>query len=366
MTTTANQALRLLLLEWYDQHARTLPWRVLPADRATGIKPDPYRVWLSEIMLQQTTIATVKPYFERFLKAFPDVQALAAAPIDAVLGRWAGLGYYARGRNLHKCAQSVVEQGGFPRTLNCLAQLPGIGPYTAAAIAAIAFDQPAMPVDGNVERVLSRLLRIQAQLPAAKPVFREAAAQFQDQHRAGDFAQALMDLGSTICTPRQPKCQECPWQKACLSNGQTDVETFPRKAQKKQKALLYAAAFVHLDPDGILVATRPDSGLLAGMLEVPNTLWRAQPWSRQEALLGAPLPNAAWQGAGQVRHIFTHIDLRIDVYSLATTTRGSEQSHQRRIHPSDLSEVALPTVMMKVILIGLKALEKLKPSGLAF
>jgi A/G-specific adenine glycosylase len=351
------QSLRLSLLDWYDRHARDLPWRVLPKDREAGHVADPYRVWLSEIMLQQTTIATVTPYFERFLLAFPNVKALALAPIDDVLPRWAGLGYYARGRNLHKGAIEIVARGDFPKTRDDLATLPGVGPYTAAAIAAIAFDKACVPVDGNVERVLSRLLRIEAVLPQAKAVFRDAAKHFEDEYRPGDFAQALMDLGSTICKPKKPKCGDCPWHVSCLSTGRPDLETLPRKAPKKVKALLYSAAFVQISDAGILVARRPDKGLLGGMLEVPNTDWRSVALDQESALTLAPIAGLHWKKCNQVRHIFTHIDLRMDVYATFEQGRGERGENTQRLALEAWDQAALPSLMMKVIDAGLEQLK---------
>lgn len=349
-----HQNLRRQLLDWYDINARDLPWRVLPNARATGVNPDPYRVWLSEIMLQQTTIATVKPYHEAFLSRFPNVQTMAEAPLDDVLARWAGLGYYARARNMHKCAGVVARLGGFPKTYNTLIALPGIGPYTAAAIAAIAFDQPQVPVDGNVERALSRLLAIQDTLPAAKPVFRNAAVAFESPHRPGDFAQALMDLGSTICTPRKPKCGLCPWQGACKLANATDVETYPRKSAKKQKPIQHTLCFVEINAQGILVQRRSETGLLGGMLQVPNAPWRDHPWQLGEATEFAPVSGVTWQRAAPIRHIFTHIDLRIEVY----IANDSSTDNATRVPVCDLDQVALPSVFLKVIKSGLLALEK--------
>jgi A/G-specific adenine glycosylase len=347
------EQLRLSLLNWYDINARTLPWRVSPAMRMAELSPAPYRVWLSEIMLQQTTIATVKPYFEKFLAAFPTIEALAEAPLDAVLSLWAGLGYYARGRNLHACAIAIVRAGGFPSSPATLSEFPGIGPYTAAAVASIAFDYPAVPVDGNVERVLSRLLHIDAVLPAGKPVFRAAAARFEDAHRPGDFAQALMDLGSTICTPRAPKCDLCPWLSDCLSKDRADVETFPRKAAKKVKPIRYGVAFVHINDEGVLLARRPETGLLGGMLEVPGTNWREDVWCEADALQFAPITDQDWRVAVPVRHIFTHFDLRVSVFA----AHGNQVDNAMRIALADLTTVALPSVMMKVINSALAKLE---------
>jgi A/G-specific adenine glycosylase len=343
--TASPYDLRMALLSWYDDHARSLPWRISPADRAAGIVPDFYKVWLSEIMLQQTTIVTVKPYFERFLRAFPTIADLAQAPLDRVLSYWAGLGYYARGRNLHACAIAIDRAGAFPTNPPALAALPGVGPYTAAAIASIAFDYPAVPVDGNVERVLSRLLHIDAVLPAAKAIFRDAASQFADSHRPGDFAQALMDLGSILCTPRKPRCHECPWATSCLAYQAGDAENYPRKAAKKIRPKRYGAAFVHINSDGILVARRKDSGLLGGMLEVPSSEWTDQPKSESQALAFAPIPHAPWQLASPIEHIFTHFHLYLDVYVAHT----HEPDTANRISLSDLREAGFPSVMMKAI-----------------
>lgn len=346
--------LRTALLHWYDANARNLAWRVLPSARAGGTRVDPYRVWLSEIMLQQTTIAAVTPYFERFLSAFPNVEALAAAPLDAVLSLWAGLGYYARGRNLHACAIVIADAGGFPQTPAELEQLPGIGPYTGAAIASIAFDYPAVPVDGNVERVLSRLMHIDAVLPAGKPVFRDAAAQFADAYRPGDFAQALMDLGSIICTPRAPSCAICPWSASCLAYHASDMQAYPRKVAKKIKPIRYGVVFIHINENGVLVSRRPEKGLLGGMLEVPGTGWRAESWSISDAMACAPVAKLNWQLAAPVRHIFTHFDLRLTVYFVLL--RGVDvDGHSTRIPISELNQAAIPSVFMKTIIAATNA-----------
>jgi A/G-specific adenine glycosylase len=248
------------LLAWYDRHRRVLPWRALP-----GETPDPYRVWLSEIMLQQTTVRAVAPYFARFTARWPDVRALAAAPLEDVLRLWAGLGYYARARNLHACARAVAERHGgrFPQSEAELAALPGIGPYTAAAIAAIAFDARAAPVDGNIERVVARLFAVEDELPAAKPTIRRLAETLVPAARAGDFAQALMDLGATVCTPRKPACALCPWIDECAARRRGDPESFPVKAPKREGRLRCGAAFV---------VVRADAGACSGKVEAgfPN------------------------------------------------------------------------------------------------
>src|SRR5215469_2050578 len=261
------------LLAWYDRHRRALPWRA-----AAGATPDPYRVWLSEIMLQQTTVTAVAPYFSRFIARWGDVRALAAAPLEHVLRAWAGLGYYARARNLHACAKAVVAHygGAFPSTEAALAELPGIGPYTAAAIAAIAFGARAAAVDGNVERVVARLYAVERELPAAKPHIRALAARLVPLQQAGDFAQAMMDLGATICTPKRPACALCPWMSACRARARGDPAAFPRRAPKRAGVLRRGAAFVALRADGcVLVRARAPRGLLGGMTEVPTTAWTA-------------------------------------------------------------------------------------------
>src|SRR6201991_2071173 len=254
-----------LLLDWYDRHRRRLPWRPLAGERA-----DPYRVWLSEIMLQQTGVKTVGPYFEKFVARWPDVEALGRASLDDVLRMWAGLGYYSRARNLYACAVAVVRDhgGAFPDTEEGLRALPGIGPYTAAAIAAIAFDRRTMPVDGNIERVVSRLYAVEEALPKSKPRIQQLAATLLADARAGDSAQALMDLGASICTPKKPACALCPLNEDCAARARGDQETFPRKFAKKTGALRRGAAFVVTRGDELLVRARPEKGLLGGMTEV--------------------------------------------------------------------------------------------------
>src|SRR5579864_580977 len=268
-----------LLLAWYDRHRRVLPWRPRAGQRA-----DPYAVWLSEIMLQQTTVKAVGPYFQKFLARWPNVTALGRASLDDVLRMWAGLGYYSRARNLHACAVTLLrEHGGvFPDTEEGLRRLPGIGPYTAAAIAAIAFDRRTMPVDGNIERVVSRLFAVEQPLPQAKPLIKELAATLlgesaagDGQSRAGDSAQALMDLGSSICTPKKPTCALCPLDEGCAARARGSQETFPRKAPKKSGELRRGAAFVVRRGDEVLLRRRPEKGLLGGMMEVPGSNWAA-------------------------------------------------------------------------------------------
>jgi A/G-specific adenine glycosylase len=302
------------LLSWYDANARDLPWRV------RGGRPDPYRVWLSEIMLQQTTVAAVRPHFARFLGLFPNVEALAAAPLEEALGAWAGLGYYARARNLHAAAQRLAEHG-FPSTEQGWRDLPGVGPYAAAAIAAIAFGRPANVVDGNVERVMARLHAVGTPLPAAKPKLRALAGRFVTADRPGDWAQALMDLGATICTAKAPKCARCPWQADCAAFARGAPDSFPRRAKKPARPQRFGVAY-RIERDGALwLVRRPAAGLLGGMAALPTTEWRAKKWSRAQALAHAPAP-AEWRRAGRVRHVFTHFALMLDVYVADAAPQG--------------------------------------------
>ncbi len=361
MSTPSPDALaelRYQLLDWYDAHARVLPWRVPPLEGKGGKRPDPYHVWLSEIMLQQTGVMTVKPYFTAFLKRFPTVQDLAAAPLDEILGLWAGLGYYARARNLHEGAKAIAALGGFPMGEAGLRSIKGIGPYTAAAVAAIAFDLPHVPVDGNIERVLSRLWLIQAALPAAKPIFREAASRFEHPHRPGDFAQAMMDLGATICTPRNPICGLCPWSKVCKAYEKGCANDYPKKQPKKLKPVRYGVAFVVLGPDGLLVRRRLNEGLLGGMLEVPNLAWRDTPYETDACVLQGFDPRADWISCDSVRHVFTHFDLRMQVLAVRLSEISNLEGYHR-LAPEAVSQAALPSLMQKIIASGLKALNLL-------
>jgi A/G-specific adenine glycosylase len=298
------------LLAWYDRHRRALPWRALPGEAA-----DPYRVWLSEVMLQQTTVATVKPYFDFFVARWPGVAALAAASLDDVLRAWAGLGYYARARNLHACAKAVAERHGgrFPEDEAALRALPGIGDYTAAAIRAIAFGRKATPVDGNFERVVARVFAIEQPLPDAKPALKKLAAVITPDERPGDWAQAMMDLGATICTSAKPRCVLCPWREACRAASLGMAEDLPRRKPKKQRPTRRGVAFVAFHAGKVLLRRRPEKGLLGGLLEVPSTEWREAPWDADEALGDAPFP-AAWSPlAGVVQHTFTHFHLMLEV-----------------------------------------------------
>ena len=298
------------LLAWYDRHRRHLPWRAAPGDRA-----DPYRVWLSEIMLQQTTVVTVKPYFDGFLARWPSVADLAAAPLDTVLSAWAGLGYYARARNLHKCAQEVVARhgGAFPADEAALLALPGIGPYTAAAIAAIAFDQVASPVDGNIERVMARIHRVETALPAAKPEIRTLAQTHTPPRRTGDYAQALMDLGATICTPRKPVCALCPWQADCAAYAHGAPMTWPRRTPKAAKPHRTGLAFLYYRGDGqVLFRRRPEQGLLGGMTEVPCSPWLPQS-EAAEVDFDNLLKNLDKQGAIEENMLYVNRELALTI-----------------------------------------------------
>ncbi len=306
-------------------------------------------------MLQQTGVATVKSYFTAFMSRFPNVQELAQAPLDDVLALWAGLGYYSRARNLHVAAKDIILRGGFPNQIDELETIQGIGPYTAAAIAAIAFDQPAVPVDGNVERVLSRLLLIEAILPAAKPVFREYAQAWTSANRPGDFAQALMDLGATICTPRAPTCDLCPWQASCGAFKQGRQSEFPKKQAKKKKPIRYGTSWVHLDPEGVLVTKRAQSGLLGGMLEVPGTPWREDPSSQDIPALSELSKGLTWLDAGQVVHVFTHFELKVQVYA-AHSPHSQPIDGYQRLNLDALRAAALPSLMQKIIRAGRGAL----------
>ena len=336
------------LLTWYDRHARLLPWRA-----RGGARPDPYKVWLSEIMLQQTTVKTVAPYYARFVARWPTVAVLAQASLDDVLRVWAGLGYYARARNLHACACAVVARHGgiFPASPEALRALPGIGDYTAAAIASIAFDLPAVPVDGNVERVVARLFAVEEALPGAKPVIKQLAASLLPPRRAGDFSQALMDLGATLCSPKRPACALCPWNDGCLARARGDQETFPRKAPKHEGRLRRGAAFVALRADGrVLLQKRPDKGLLASMSEVPGSAW-ADDFDQHNALAAAPrLKGAKWRRLpGVVWHVFTHFPLELAVFVAQVPRATPALKGTRWVKLADLPGEALPNVMRKVL-----------------
>ena len=334
------------LLAWYDRHARTLPWRAPP-----GIRPDPYHVWLSEVMLQQTTTATVAPYFRDFTARWPTVHDLAAAPHEEVMAAWAGLGYYARARNLHKCAQTVSRDHGgvFPRTPDALQKLPGIGPYTAAAVAAIAFDVPAAPLDGNIERVVARLFDVHDPLPGAKTALGALMARLVPSERPGDFAQAMMDLGATVCQPATPRCMLCPLRDLCAAQATGTAALLPRKAPKKPRPTRRAVAFWITRPDGhVLLRRRPARGLLGGMPEVPSTDWvEGAVWAALPGAAQAPV-DADWTVLpGMVRHGFTHFVFEVQVWAAAVPVT-TEVPGALWTRLDDLGAAGLPTAMRKI------------------
>lgn len=352
----AAEEVRARLLGWYDGHARVLPWRVGPAERRGGERPDPYRVWLSEVMLQQTTVAAVRGHFRRFTGRWPDVAALARAAEAEVMAEWAGLGYYARARNLMHCARAVAEAHGgrFPETAEALRSLPGIGPYTAAAIAAIAFDEPATVVDGNVERVVARLFREETPLPAARPRLTRLAATLTPRDRPGDFAQAMMDLGATVCTPRSPACGICPLRGPCAAEAAGVAAALPRKAPKAAKPLRQGIVYVGRREDGaLLLERRPGRGLLGGMLG-----WPGSGWDEAGAGVAAPPLPGDWRPIpAEVRHTFTHFHLRLSVRIAAGLPLSAEPGGRLAfLGPAEFRASALPTVMRKVHDLALPAL----------
>ncbi|WP_120503083.1 A/G-specific adenine glycosylase [Sulfitobacter mediterraneus] len=336
-----------ILLDWYDVHARQMPWRVAPADRKAGHMPDPYHVWMSEIMLQQTTVAAVRDYFTRFVTRWPKVADLAGAEDADVMGEWAGLGYYARARNLLKCARAVVaDHGGtFPTDHDALLKLPGIGPYTAAAVSSIAFDAPRTVLDGNVERVMARLYDIHTPLPAAKPELMALAETLTPQDRPGDYAQAVMDLGATICSPKSPACGICPWRDPCLARTRGTAAVLPKKTPKKPKPVRHGTVYLAQRVDGAwLLETRPDKGLLGGMLGWPGSEWLD---AQEERPLGDPPVQANWQPLdGEVRHTFTHFHLMLSVQT-ATIAADTAPTKGAFVPPDRFRPSDLPTVMRK-------------------
>ena len=333
-----------LLMAWYDRHAREMPWRIGPEARKAGVQPNPYHVWLSEIMLQQTTVAAVKEYWLKFTRLWPTVADLAAAEDAQVMAAWAGLGYYARARNLLKCARAVVSDHGgqFPDTEEALLTLPGIGPYTAAAVAAIAFDRRAVVLDGNVERVMARLYAEQTELPDAKPILRAYADGLTPQLRPGCHAQAVMDLGATLCSPRNPACGLCPWRDACQGRLEGVAEALPRKRPKKAKPTRTGIVYVVRRVDGAwLLETRPEAGLLGGMLGWPGTDWSETPPDP------APPLQADWRDAGaEVRHTFTHFHLRLRVMTAVADARARPRCGAF-VARAEFQPASLPTVMRK-------------------
>ena len=332
------------LLVWYDAHARTLPWREKP-----GVKADPYKVWLSEIMLQQTTVAAVQDYFTKFIRLWPTVYDLASAETEDVMKAWAGLGYYARARNLHACAKAVAAIGGvFPTSVEELQKMPGIGPYTAGAIAAIAFDVPVAAVDGNVDRVVSRYYAIENPLPASKPEIRRLVQALVPQKRAGDFAQAMMDLGATICTPKSPSCMICPWTEDCSARIKGIAASLPLKETKAKVSTRFGHVFWIENMKGdVLVRTRASKGLLGGMTEFPSSDWVVG----QRLKFAAPF-EAEWKKlTGSVEHTFTHFHLELNVWK---TVVANPILDGRFVKKKVLATEALPSLMRKVAVLAMK------------
>jgi len=338
------------LLDWYDQNAREMPWRVGPADRKQGVKPDPYRVWMSEIMLQQTTVAAVRDYFTRFTTRWPTVGDLAAADDGDVMGEWAGLGYYARARNLLKCARAVAQDmdGAFPSAYDELIKLPGIGPYTAAAVASIAFDRSETVVDGNVERVMSRLFAVETPLPAAKPALTDLAKSLTPQERAGDYAQAVMDIGATVCTPKSPKCTICPLTKYCTARVAGNQAKLPFRTAKKPKPTRHGVVYMARRADGAwLLERRPDKGLLGGMLGWPGSAWA-------DHAVEAPPFGANWMDIGEnVQHTFTHFHLVLTP-KFAAVPMHTEPENGMFLNTNEFRPSDLPTVMRKAYDVAAK------------
>jgi A/G-specific adenine glycosylase len=343
-------ALRAKLLAWYDASARDLAWRVGPADHRVGVRADPYRVWLSEVMLQQTTVPHATPYFRKFTARWPTVTDLAAEEDGEVMAAWAGLGYYARARNLLACARAVArEHGGvFPDTEEGLRALPGLGPYTAAAVAAIAFDRPANVVDGNVERVMSRLFAVEPPLPDSKPELKRLAAALVRDHRPGDWAQALMDLGATVCKPKAPLCDRCPVVEFCAALASGEPDTYPRKTRKAERPHRNGVAYILTRGNEVALVRRPPKGLLGGMLALPTSDWRAIGWSDAEARAAAPLA-ADWRPIGEVEHVFTHFSLTLRLLKAEGDGEGFVWTPRSGLE-------ALPSVFLKAAKAGLSNL----------
>ena len=350
MPPSDHPTLRRALLDWYDANARALPWRVGPQAHAAGERADPYRVWLSEVMLQQTTVPHATPYFLAFTARWSTVTDLAAAEDGEVMAAWAGLGYYARARNLLACARAVAsEHGGvFPDTEAGLRTLPGLGPYTAAAVAAIAFDRPAVALDGNVERVTARLFAIQEPLPDARPELRRLAAAIASTERPGDWAQATMDLGATVCRPKQPLCERCPVAAFCEGRASGAPEQLPRKAAKAERPRRYGVAYVALKDGCVALVRRPAKGLLGGMLALPTGPWRPAPFTAAEAMTDAPA-QATWRSVGEVEHVFTHFALTLTVLRAEVDglTGAADWTSQTQ------AGEGLPTVFRKALEAGL-------------
>jgi len=357
MTVHSLRKMLTAVDRWYRRHARALPWRVGPAERDAGARPDPYRVWLSEVMLQQTTIPHATPYFDRFVARWPTVEKLAGASWDDVSAAWAGLGYYSRARNLHACAKAVAARGSFPQEAKGLRALPGVGPYTAAAIASIAFDERIAPVDGNIERVVSRLWailsdRTEAGWRAAKVTVSVRAQALADalpkEGRAGDLAQALMDLGATVCTPKKPNCLICPLKTLCAARAEGDPDRYPMKAGKRAVPTRFGAAFVLTRGDQVMLVRRPPSGLLGGMMMPPTSAWTEA--KSDDPLEGAP-GEFAWEHVGEIRHVFTHFALKLKVWRAIAPARAKTSGEWMN---SEDALAALPTVGRKAVALAVR------------
>jgi A/G-specific adenine glycosylase len=344
------ERLRARLLAWYDANARDLPWRVRPADHRAGVRADPYRVWLSEVMLQQTTVPHATPYFLKFTHRWPTVSALAAEEDAEVMAAWAGLGYYARARNLLACARAVADRHGgvFPSSEQELSALPGLGPYTTAAVSAIAFDQPANVVDGNVERVMARLFAVETPAPDAKPELKALAGSLVREERPGDWAQALMDLGATVCRPKAPLCDRCPVAEFCAALAGGEPETYPRKTPKPARPHRNGVAYILTRGNEVGLVRRPPRGLLGGMLALPTSDWRAIGWTDEEARAAAPAA-AEWRPVGEVEHVFTH-------FSLTLRLLRAEGEAEGLIWTPRAGLDALPSVFLKAVRAGLSNL----------
>lgn len=339
--------MRKALLGWYGRAGRTLPWRIRPEDRIAGVVADPYKIWLSEIMCQQTTTTAASAYWHKFLKAWPRVEDLAAAPRDDILTAWAGLGYYARARNLHKCAGVVCTDYGdvFPDNESELLKLPGIGPYSAAAIASICYNEATNVVDGNVERVISRVFCVETVMPKAKSEIRNLAAGLADPKHPGDYAQALMDLGAHICKPKNPKCGECPWQSECAAHKSGNMTDYPKRKAKTARPVRYGAVFYIENEGHIWLRQRPDKGLLGGMMELPGTGWTGDKLDVDVWLEQAPTKSNWQQAEGEVKHVFTHFTLYLTVF----TTQASADKFEISADLTKLDDHALPSLMRKAI-----------------
>ncbi|CAI3951426.1 Adenine-specific DNA glycosylase [Commensalibacter communis] len=344
-----------LILRWYDRHQRILPWRA-----KTGTIPDPYYVLLSEIMLQQTQVATVIPYFNKFIENFPTLNDLAEAPLEKVMAMWTGLGYYSRARNLHRCAQEVAKQGGeIPKDYQALKALPGIGDYTAAAILSIGYNQPYVAVDGNVERVTARLFAIQEPLPMIKPTLAALAKTLNEgreaQERAGDFVQALFDIGATICKPKNPSCLICPLSEACKACQKKIADILPIRKKKAEKPTKYGISlFIESDKNQILLRKRPEKGVLAGTLELPSSIWSEQYISIEQAIKETGC-FGRYQEIGEIKHVFTHFTLKVKLFKLVSDLKLTQVVQDNMwIHSDELNHYPCSTLMKKMIAYSTK------------